>query len=97
MKDIRRLFDVPRDFFTFMRQQFPVFHEANIFFRDLDYAIIYFLRKNGIVLEFRDSEQLTMEIVTRLESQGYLKQINPSTWMLNYPEFATPKKIKTTK
>ena len=34
-------------FFSFMKEKYPVYKESNIFFRDLQYAIINYYMKKG--------------------------------------------------
>ncbi|MCA0388563.1 MAG: hypothetical protein LCH52_08710 [Bacteroidetes bacterium] len=76
-------------FLNFFKFRFPVFHKSNVFYRDLEYSIKYYLNSRNIELSNKLLIQTTKEFIKHLEGNGILVYMSPLTWMLNYPEFST--------
>jgi len=79
------------EFLHFMRSRAPMYHLSNIFFRDLQYAVVEFLKTKNIRIHHTEGERLAREIALQLEKKNILKKLNSTTWMLNYPEFSLKK------
>ena len=75
---------------TFLKSRFPLFHQSNIFFRDMQYGIQLFLERKGIKAGYPESERIAHEFVSTLEREGVLVAIDRQSWALHYPEFRTP-------
>ena len=96
MKDITsKYFTVLKDeyiiFLQYLKARFPTFHNSNLFFRDLHYAIKHFLETKDMKVNYADSEQLAREFSEFLESKGILLKVNDLGWKLNYADFVTVK------
>ncbi len=75
---------------TFLKSRFPLYHQSNIFFRDIQYGIQLFLERKGIKAGYPESEQIAHEFASTLEREGVLIPVDRQSWALNYPEFRTP-------
>jgi hypothetical protein len=75
---------------TFLKSRFPLYHQSNIFFRDIQYGIQLFLERKGIKSGYPESERIAHEFASALEREGVLIPVDRQSWALNYPEFRTP-------
>lgn len=70
----------------------PVFHNSNIFLRDMQYSIQdYFQDKQGVTVRDPEAERITQEVARAFESKGIFKKVNPQGYTLNYPELVASK------
>jgi hypothetical protein len=81
----------PIEFLNFLREKVPLFHQSNVFYRDFMYGVIDYLDKRNISLTFSQAEAITQEVIGNFEKRNMLRKVNPQGWVLNYPEFTTPK------
>ncbi len=82
----------PHAFLVFFKVKNPVYHNSNIFFRDIQYNILYYFIQKEIKATYKETEKIANELVKKLESEGKLKQISDNAWLLIYPEFTTTAK-----
>jgi hypothetical protein len=73
----------------FLKAKFPMFHNSNFFFRDLQYGIRSFLEKKDIDVSYHQAGMLAAEVSNELVDKGIFVKINDQSWKLNYPEFTT--------
>ena len=90
MKHAQEILEHRAEVLTFLKSRFPLYHQSNIFFRDIQYGIQLFLERKRIKAGYPESEQIAHEFVSALEREGVLTAIDPQSWALNYPEFRTP-------
>jgi hypothetical protein len=85
--------DYPYELFSYMREiRKPVFHNSNVFFRDVQYAIqSYFEDKEGVTLRGDTVEAMAKEVARGLEAKGIFQRVNPQGYLLIYPEMLTGK------
>ncbi len=85
--------EYPYELFSYMREiRKPVFHNSNIFLRDLQYAIQdYFEDKEGQTIRGERANEIALEVARAYERDGIFKRVNPQGYLLNYPELSTPK------
>ena len=74
---------------NFLRAKFPIFHNSNFFFRDLQYGIKNFLEKKDIFVSYKQADELAIEIAKHFENKQIFTKINEKAWTVKYPEFAT--------
>lgn len=74
-----------------LKARFQVYHQSNIFFRDIQYGIQAMLREQGIRVSYVEAERLAREFVQRMEQEKIFVARDRQTWALSYPEFKTPK------
>ena len=78
-----------RVFLQFLKAKFPVFHNSNFFFRDLQYGIQKYFESKGTNLSMGDSETVAVEVGKYLEMLNIFIKVNHQGWRVNYPEFVT--------
>ncbi len=85
--------EYPYELLSYMREiHKPVFHNSNIFFRDLQFSIQeYFEDKQGITIGNEKAETIAKDVARSYEQTGIFKRVNPQGYILNYPELSTPK------
>ena len=74
---------------SFLKAKFPMFHNSNFFFRDLQYGIRSFLKNKEIKSSYQEAENFASDIAKYFEEKGIFTKINSQGWRVNYPEFAT--------
>ncbi len=82
------------EFLVFLREKFPVIHNSNFFFRDLDYGVRAFLESKGKKASHAESERIAHALAGRLVAEGIFKKIDHQSWCVNYPQFALPRQEK---
>lgn len=76
-------------FLSFFKVKNPVFHNSNVFFRDIQYNILYYFISKDIKATYEETEIVAKDFINKLESEGKLIQISRNAWKLNYPDFVT--------
>ncbi len=76
-----------KDFLSFLKTRFNVFHDSNVFFRDLHYGVMSFLQVQGMPHRYSSTEDLTKHVIAAYEGMKLFVRIDERTWMLNYPLF----------
>ncbi len=76
-------------FLNFLRAKYPMFHNSNFFFRDLQFGISKFLENKGIKVSNAQAEELAKKISSFLEEQKIFVKVNTWGWRINYPDFVT--------
>jgi hypothetical protein len=72
---------------AFLKSKFKLYHQSNVFFRDLHYGVWEFLGQHGFSLPYGKSEDIAREVITSLEEKKILRRLDGQTWLLNYPQF----------
>lgn len=90
MNDIELFRQKQKEFLSFLKARYLVFHASNVFFRDLHYGVMTFLELNGRKHPYSTTEQLTEKVVASLVEQGILLKVANQAYVLNYPEFRKP-------
>lgn len=78
---------------NFMRTRAQLIHLSNVFFRDLHFAVMEFLKKKNIKLGQTEGEQVAREVALHFEKKNIFKRLNMQTWMLNYTDYAIKKAV----
>jgi hypothetical protein len=88
-KHIDEIKNDPSGFLKFLKLQFPLFHNSNLFFRDLQYGLEKFMRHKDTDLVYSESEEMARELSTYFEKEGVFVKIKDGAWKINYPQFVT--------
>lgn len=83
------------EFLDFLRSKFTVIHNSNIFFRDLQFGAMEFLRARGLRTGYSDAERIATAVAEQLERKGIFRRIDHQSWRVDYPDFALPRVEKT--
>jgi hypothetical protein len=73
-------------FLNYMKVKYPLYHNSNVFLRDLQYGIKNFFAKKEIKLSYTQIEKLAEVYIRYLEESQILIKLKDNTWKLNYPE-----------
>lgn len=76
-------------FLNYLRSKFPLFHNSNFFFRDLQFGIKSYFEKKKILLSYTDSEKLAYFFSSKLLEQGIFEKISDNCWKVNNLNFIT--------
>jgi len=74
---------------NFLKAKFPMFHNSNFFYRDLQYGLRSFLEKKDIIINYNVAGELAHSISKYFEEKGIFIKINDLTWKVHYPQFTT--------
>ncbi len=85
--------EYPYELFSYMREiHKPVFHNSNVFLRDIQYSIQdYFEDKEGKTIRDTDALQMAEEVSRAYERKGIFRKVNPQGFTLNFPELVASK------
>lgn len=81
------------EFMNFMRTRAQLVHLSNVFFRDLHYAVMEFLKMKKVSVGQTEAEQVAREVALHFEKKNIFKKLNMQTWMLNYTDYAIKKAV----
>ena len=76
-------------FLQFLKAKFPLFHNSNFFFRDLQYGVQKYFESKGTKLTMADSEEAATKVGKYFEQENIFIKVNHQGWRINYPEFVT--------
>ncbi len=79
------------DFLNFLRTKYPLFHLSNLFLRDIQYGVRFYLENKGLRASYSEAEEIAKGVGEFLEQQKILKKMDRQTWLLLYPEFRAQK------
>lgn len=92
MTELEYIVNNTADFLKFLKSKFPLYHDSNVFLRDVHYGVMSYLEdRPGKKLKYLDAEKLTLKVVEEFENQGIFRKVDGKTWLLQYPEFAIPR------
>jgi len=80
------------DFLRYLKSKFPLYHDSNIFFRDVHYGVWTYLDERlKKRMKYLVAEKVALDVVREFEKQGIFRRVDGRTWLLVYPEFALPR------
>jgi hypothetical protein len=91
MKEAETILHNQKDFLKYLKAKFVLIHMSNLFFRDLHYGVMAYLRDHGMRAGYTTADDIARKVAAGLEQSGVLKKIDHQSWLLLYPEFALPK------
>jgi len=76
-------------FLSYLKATFPLFHNSNFFFRDLQYGLKRYLEKKEVNITYPEAELFAKDLAMFFEEKGVFERVNSFGWRINYPEFVT--------
>lgn len=76
-------------FLNYHKAKFPVYHNSNVFEKDLHHSVRKFLALKGISVKADEWSKLTSFISGYLEAKKILIPVYEDTWRVEYPKFRT--------
>ncbi len=92
---MKRAEDELKDHFkvlNYLRRHYPIFHQSNVFLRDIQYGIQAFLKDEGMIVAYGTAENLAWKFIGQLMSLGIFLPIDQQSWVVNYPGFRKPQR-----
>lgn len=78
----------PRRLLDFLREnRYAVYHRSNIFFRDFQYGLWRYLKRDQTKVPYADMENVAAEVIEAWERQGTIRRIDRQSFELNMPEY----------
>lgn len=85
---IKLLKEQQNNILLYLKSRYPLFHKSNVFYRDIQFGIKYYLENKEIKLSYSESEYIANKFIEYLISQNILQKISDNIYILNYPEFS---------
>ncbi len=89
MKEIEFAISNKKNFLDYFHSKFPTFHLSNVFYRDLRYALKYYLLSNKFTPPDVELETVLQALIREMVSDGILKPVSSGVWTVNYSDFRT--------
>lgn len=83
-------------FLHFFKHRFPVFHNSNVFYRDIEYSVKYYLESRNVKLKSGELTKVAGDLIKYFEGAGTFVFMSAKTWLINYPEFSTTPPVVNT-
>jgi len=90
MKHLTFVLDNDKAVLTFLKSRFPLFHQSNFFFRDVQFGIQEMLDRKGMKVGYTEAEAIAKEFVGKMEKEKIFTLVDRQTWVVNYPAFRKP-------
>ncbi|HKB85411.1 MAG TPA: hypothetical protein VKD08_04525 [Ignavibacteriaceae bacterium] len=78
-----------KQFLSFLKAKYPLFHNSNFFYRDFQYGVRKYLELKDIDITYGESDKLALQLVTYFEEKEIFIPVSKQAWTINYPEFVT--------
>jgi hypothetical protein len=75
---------------AYLKGRGPIFHQSNIFFRDIQFGIQQMLEERGKKQSYAEAERLARGFVERLEARHILRAVDRQTWVVYHEDYKTP-------
>lgn len=79
----------------FLKSHYPVYHNSNLFLRDVQFGLIKYFQQKRQRLKNRDAEKVARGFMEHLGRLNIARQLDQQTWLLNYSEFQVTPVPKT--
>ena len=86
MKMIETLKNEEKYFLNFLTSNYPCKQNANLFFRDLQFAIRDYFNSKDIEISYSEAEAATNAFSMHLINKGKLKKISGNSWVVKFSE-----------
>ncbi|MCF8268212.1 MAG: hypothetical protein K9I69_09000 [Ignavibacteriales bacterium] len=83
-KQLNELLNNKPIFFNYMRENYKLFNNSNIFFRDIQFAIRRYFSIKNQKLSYTGAETITKNFVVHLVNEKWLLQVGNNTWKVNF-------------
>ncbi len=84
MNHLQHLLDNKQGFFSFMQQQYPIMFHSNVFFRDIQYAILSYFELKESPLTYSKAEDVAIDFINKLVESEEFSPIDNKTWKVNF-------------
>ncbi len=78
-----------KQFLSFLKAKYPLFHKSNFFYRDFQYGVRKYLELKDIDISYAEADKLARELSAYFEEKEIFIPVGSQAWTVNYPEFVT--------
>jgi len=71
-------------FFNYMNENYTIFQHSNIFFRDIQYALISYFEIKENPIKYGAADKLANEFINKLVTTEELSPIDHKSWKINF-------------
>jgi len=89
MNNFQAASDEMTGYLEFLKSKFPIFHQSNVFYRDLRYGLKYYLQSKGKKMADAELENALKALINQMVAASVLKPVSDGVWTLNYPTYRT--------
>ncbi len=89
MKEIDFVKSNKKNFLEYFHSKFPSFHMSNVFYRDIRYALKYYLNSKNFKPSDAELEGISRALIREMVADGILKPVSDGVWTLNYSDYRT--------
>jgi len=91
MDHLEHLTSNKKVFFNYMNENYTIFQYSNIFFRDLQYALMSYFEMKEKPLKYAKAESLAINFIEYLVGCKDLSRIDHKSWKINFDVGITKK------
>ena len=84
MNHLQHLIENKKVFFDYMNENYTIYQYSNLFFRDLQYAIMSYFEMKVNPLKYAEAEKIAKDFIENLVSCKELNQIDYKSWRINF-------------
>lgn len=84
MKHLEHLTENQKVFFNYMNENYKIFQYSNLFFRDLQYAIMSYFELKEKPIKYAYAEKVTQKFIEQMINNGELTKIDRKSWKINF-------------
>ena len=95
MNYLEHLISNKKVFFNFMNENYTIFQHSNLFYRDLQYAIMAYFEMKDKPIKYADAELFAKGFISNLVDNNELLEIDHKSWRINFEVGINKKIIET--
>ena len=93
MNHLEDLLNNRKVFFNFMHENYTIVQHSNLFYRDLQYAIMAYFKMKDKPVKYSLADKLAKDYIANLVKNNDLTEIDYKSWKINF-EVGIKKKIE---
>jgi len=93
MNHLEDLLNNRKVFFNFMYENYKIVQNSNLFYRDLQYAIMAYFKMKDKPVKYAMADMLTKDYLDNLVQNNGLTKIDSKSWKINF-EVGIKKKVE---
>ena len=71
-------------FFNYMNEHYKIVQHSNLFYRDLQYAIMSYFKMKDISVKYSAADKLAEDFIKSLIKDNELTEIDYKSWKINF-------------
>ncbi len=71
-------------FFGYFREKYQLIYNSNVFYRDLQFAVISYFKRKDVKIGLNDAAEILKEFIVQLENDEQFIKVAHHTWKVNF-------------